>query len=76
MNATIAPHRPIPTTRLAPGLRERVGARVGIIAGRLGYPVRRFLVYSIVGKVVQSIAFVYLALWNISLVSSWAGLGP
>ena len=48
---------------------------VGIIAGRLGYPVRRFLVYSIVGKVVQSIAFVYLALWNISLVSSWTGIG-
>ena len=48
---------------------------VGIIAGRLGYPVRLFLVYSIIGKVVQSIVIVYLALWNLSLFSSWVGLG-
>ena len=48
---------------------------IGIVAGRLGYPLRSFLAYSIVGKVIQSIAFVYLALWNISLVSSWTGLG-
>ena len=48
---------------------------VGIIAGRLGYPVRRFLVYSIIGKVVQSIVIVYVALWNISLISSWIGVG-
>ena len=48
---------------------------VGIVAGGLGYPMRQFLIYSIIGKVVQSIAFVYLALWNISLVSRWVGLG-
>ena len=48
---------------------------VGIIVGRLGYPVRRFLVYSIIGKVVQSIVIVYVALWNISLISSWIGVG-
>ena len=48
---------------------------IGIVAGRLGYPLRLFLAYSIVGKVIQSIVFVYLALWNISLISSWTGLG-
>ena len=37
-------------------------------------PHSQVVVYSIVGKVVQSIAFVYLALWNISLVSSTLGL--
>ena len=46
---------------------------IGIVAGRLGYPVRSFLVYSIIGKVVQSIIFVYLAVWNMSLISSWVG---
>ena len=48
---------------------------IGVVAGRLGYPVRLFLAYAIVGKVAQSIVFVYLALWNISLISSWTGLG-
>ena len=48
---------------------------IGVVVGRVGYPVKRFLAYSILGKVVQSIAFVYLALWNISLLSSWLGLG-
>ena len=48
---------------------------IGIVAGRLGYPLRLFLVYSIVGKVAQSIVFVYVALWNISLLSSWFDLG-
>jgi uncharacterized membrane protein YdjX (TVP38/TMEM64 family) len=47
---------------------------VGIVAGRLGYPLHRFPLWSIIGKVVQSIAYVYLVLWNISLVSSWLGL--
>ena len=44
---------------------------IGIVAGRTGYPVGRFLAYSIVGKVAQSIVLVYLALWNIDLVSGW-----
>ena len=48
---------------------------VGIIAGRLGYPMHLFLAYSIVGKVIQSIALVYIALWNISLIGSGVGLG-
>ena len=48
---------------------------VGIIAGRLGYPLRLFLAYSIIGKVVQSIVFVYVALWNLSLLNSWLDLG-
>ena len=47
---------------------------IGIIAGRLGYPLVSFLVYSVIGKVLQSIVFVYLALWNISLIGSWVGL--
>ena len=47
---------------------------IGIVAGRKGYPVRRFLIFSAVGKVVQSIAFVYLALWNLSLLSSVTGI--
>ena len=49
---------------------------IGIVAGRMGYPLRLFLVYSIIGKIAQSIVFVYVALWNISLVGSWAGLAP
>jgi len=48
---------------------------IGIIAGRMGYPVRLFLGYSILGKVVQSIMFVYVALWNLSLLRSWIDLG-
>ena len=48
---------------------------IGIVAGRVGYPVGRFLAYSMAGKVVQSIAFVYLALWNLSLLSSLTGIG-
>ena len=48
---------------------------IGIIAGRLGYPLRLFLGYSIIGKVVQSIAIVYLALWNLHLISSWLDVG-
>ena len=48
---------------------------IGVVAGRMGYPVGRFLAYSAVGKVIQSIAFVYLALWNLSLVGPWLGLG-
>ena len=47
---------------------------IGIVAGRKGYPVRRFLAYSAIGKVVQSIVFVYLALWNLSLLSSVTGI--
>ena len=47
----------------------------GIVAGRVGYPVGRFLAYSMAGKVVQSIVFVYLALWNLSLLSSLTGIG-
>ena len=46
-----------------------------ILAGRLRYPLPLFLTYTLVGKVVQSVLFVYLVLWNISLVSSGAGLG-
>lgn len=48
---------------------------IGIVAGRLGYPLRLFLAYSIVGKVAQSIVFVYVALWNLSLIGSWLDLG-
>ncbi len=48
---------------------------VGIVAGRLRYPVPLFLAYSIVGKVAQSIVLVYLALWNLSLFGSWLNLG-
>ena len=47
---------------------------IGIVAGRMGYPVRLFLAYSAIGKVVQSIALVYLALWNLSLLSSVTGI--
>ena len=47
---------------------------IGIIAGRVGYPVKLFLAYSIIGKVVQSILFVYIALWNISLLRNWVEL--
>ena len=47
---------------------------IGIIAGRNGYSVGRFLVYSIVGKVVQSIVLVYAALWNLSLIAGWLNL--
>ena len=46
----------------------------GILAGRLRYPLPLFLTYSLIGKVVQSIVFVYLVLWNVSLFNSWAGL--
>ena len=48
---------------------------IGIFAGRARYPVGLFLTYSIIGKVVQCIAVVYIALWNMSLLSSWIGLG-
>jgi len=48
---------------------------LSIIAGRMGYPIRSFLAYSMIGKVVQSFVVVYVALWNVSLVSSWIGLG-
>lgn len=48
---------------------------VSIMAGRVRYSLSKFLVYAIAGKVVQSTALVYLALWNIALVRSWLGLG-
>ena len=48
---------------------------IGIIAGRMGYPLGKFLTYSAVGKVIQSTVFVYLALWNLSLLSSLTGIG-
>ncbi len=44
---------------------------IGIVAGRIGYPLRLFLAYSMIGKVIQSIVFVYVAIWNVSLVMSW-----
>ena len=47
---------------------------IGIVAGRMGYPVRLFLAYSTIGKVVQSIIFVYLAPGNLSLPSSVTGV--
>ncbi len=46
----------------------------GIIAGRIGYPMKLFLAFTIIGKVVQAIVFVYIALWNISLLSNWIDL--
>jgi len=46
---------------------------IGIIAGRAGYPVHLFLTYSIIGRVIQCIVIVYVALWNISLISAWFG---
>jgi len=46
---------------------------VAIIAGRLCCPVWKFLVLTIIGKVVQSTVLVHLALWNIFLVRSWFG---
>ena len=48
---------------------------ISILAGRLRYSLSRFLAYAIAGKVVQSIVVVYVALWNISLVRSWVGMG-
>ena len=48
---------------------------IGVIAGRMGYPMGKFLIYSAIGKVVQSIFFVYLVLWNLSLFSSLTGIG-
>ncbi|MBM3935358.1 MAG: VTT domain-containing protein, partial [SAR202 cluster bacterium] len=45
----------------------------GILAGRLGVPLKQYLVYSIIGKIIQSVVLVYLALWNISLVKSFLG---
>ena len=42
---------------------------VGIIAGRICYPIHRFLACTIIGKVAQSIVIVYVALWNLSLLS-------
>ncbi len=48
---------------------------IGVIAGRMGYPMGKFLIYSTIGKVVQSIFFVYLVLWNLSLFSSLTGIG-
>ena len=48
---------------------------IGIVAGRMAYPIGLFLAYSTVGKVIQSILFVHIALWNLSLLSSWLNLG-
>ena len=48
---------------------------IGILAGRLVYPVQRFLVFTIIGKVIQCVGIVYLAIWNASLVSSWLNTG-
>ena len=48
---------------------------IGVIAGRMGYPLGKYLTYSAIGKVFQSIVFVYLALWNLSLLSSSTGMG-
>lgn len=45
----------------------------GIVAGRMGYPALRFLAYAVVGKIIQSIIFVYLVIWNISLISPLVG---
>ena len=42
---------------------------IGVIAGRVGYPLRLFLTYSIKGRVLQSTVLVYAALWNLSLFS-------
>ena len=47
---------------------------IAIVAGRLGYSLKRFMFYAIVGKVIQCFVIVYLALWNYSLISSWLGL--
>lgn len=47
---------------------------IAIVAGRLGYPLKRFLFFAIIGKVIQCFIIVYLALWNYSLISSWLGL--
>ena len=46
-----------------------------VVAGRVGYPLHRFLALSSVGKVVQSMAFLYVALWNLSVITSWFQLG-
>ena len=48
---------------------------IGIIAGRLRYPVGLFLTYSIIGKVIQCIAVVFIVRWNLSLIGSVLGLG-
>ena len=42
-------------------------------AGRMRYPVLRFLAYSVIGKIIQPIIFVYLVIWNISLISPLIG---
>ncbi len=43
---------------------------VSIMAGRNRYPLYLFLSFTIMGKVIQSVAFVYLVLWNLSLFRS------
>ncbi len=43
---------------------------VGIIAGRNRYPLYQFLACTIIGKVIQSVGFVYLVMWNLSLFRS------
>ena len=48
---------------------------ISIVAGRVRYSPTRFLAYAIIGKVPQSIVLVYVALWNIHLVSSWVRIG-
>ena len=42
---------------------------IGIAAGRAGYPLSRFLALAAAGKVLQSIAVVYAALWGIEFVA-------
>lgn len=46
---------------------------VGIIAGRMCYPVRSFLVYSVLGKTVRASLIAYGAAWGLPLMSSWVG---
>ena len=43
---------------------------VSIMAGRNRYPLYLFLSFTIIGKVIHSVAFVYLVLWNLSLFTS------
>ena len=47
---------------------------ISIVAGRLRYSLSKFLAYAMAVKVLQSILVVYVALWNISLISAWIGL--
>jgi len=49
---------------------------VGIIAGRLCYPIPSFLTYTIIGKTVRAVLLAYAAAWGLPLLAGgWIGFG-